>query len=153
MPAIDSQIIIQAPLATVWELAQDVEKFPEIMPDLDKVTIRERQVTSSNTTRVVSDWEGRIAKFNRKVRWTEEDIWNSENHTCHFLQLLGDFNEYRGDWTFHEEGNATLVKLHIDYRFEIPLIGALVQKVVQNLLQDNSNGMLAALKTEAEKRV
>ena len=152
MPSVDSDIQINAPLAQVWALAQDVEKFPEIMPDLDAVRVLERAEPSGATTRVITEWKGRIAKFNRKVTWTEEDIWNSENYTCHFWQLNGDFNEYRGDWTFREEQGGTAMEIHIDYRFEIPLIGALMQKVVQNLLQDNSDRMLKALKTEAEKR-
>lgn len=152
MPSVDSEITIKAPLAVVWELAQDVENFPEIMPDLDAVRILEREERTPVTTRVVTEWNGRIAKFNRKVNWTEEDVWNSETHSCHFWQLLGDFNEYRGEWTFHDENGATAIKLHIDYRFEIPLVGALMQKVVQNLLQDNSDRMLQALKTESERR-
>ena len=152
MPQIESTILIEAPLEAVWELAQDVEKFPEIMPDLDAVKIHEREITSASTTRVVSEWNGRIAKFNRRVNWTEEDIWNSEERTCHFWQLRGDFNEYQGDWKFSDENGATQAKLNITYRFEIPLVGALMQKVVQNLLQDNSDRMLQALKTESERR-
>jgi len=153
MPKIESEITIQAPLDIVWELAQDVEKLPDIMPDLEKVRVLERKIETPVTTRVVTDWKGRIKQFNRKIEWTEEDIWNSEQHTCHFWQLRGDFTEYRGEWGFQDVDGATRAYLIVEYKFEIPLIGAMMQKVVQKLMRDNSDTMLQALQQEAERRV
>ena len=66
MPTINSEIIIQAPLLAVWEIAQDVENLPGIMPDLDEVKILEDEKTSSATRRTVTQWTGRIKQFNRK---------------------------------------------------------------------------------------
>jgi ribosome-associated toxin RatA of RatAB toxin-antitoxin module len=153
MAQVDSSVTIDAPREIVWELAQDVSRFPEIMPDLDEVKVLESETVSATTRRVVSDWHGRIKKFNRKMNWTEEDIWNTDDYTCHFWQLKGDFNEYSGVWKFEEKGpNQTVMVLNLTYRFEIPLVGALMQKVVQNLLQENADNMLSALKKESEKR-
>ncbi len=154
MPQVVSKITINAPLNVVWELAQDVEKLPDIIPDLDMVRVVEREQLTPSTTRVVSQWQGRIKKFNRRMDWTEEDVWNGEDHTCHFWQLMGDFTDYRGEYQFSEaEGEgSTHVHLKIDYKFDVPLVGALMQKVVQNLLQENSDEMLQCLRTEAERR-
>ena len=152
MPIVESHITMRAPLALVWELAQDVQKFPDIMPDLDMVRVLERQVVSPVMTRVVSEWHGRIKQLNRRLNWTEEDIWNSEDHTCHFWQLMGDWNEYGGDWSFVEEDGGTAAHLKVDYRFEIPLMGAFMQKVIQKLVQQNSDEMLQCLCAEAERR-
>ncbi len=151
MQHIESTITINAPLEIVWKLAQDVEKLPDIMPDLDKILILEREQRSVDTLRVVTEWHGRITKFNRKVNWVEEDIWNNETHSCHFWQLRGDFAEYSGSWIFVDTGVGTRVDLVIDYTFEVPLIGKIIQKVVLNLMQDNSDGMLKSLKDEAER--
>lgn len=153
MPIINSQIIINAPLPLVWEIAQQVEKFPDIMPDLDSVKILEEEQTSPVTRRVVTDWNGRIKQFNRKVAWTEEDVWNYETHTCHFWQLKGDFDEYKGEWKFERDGANTRATIELEYRFDVPLLGALMGKVVQKLMQDNSDSMLKSLKTEAERQV
>ena len=153
MTQIESRISINAPLPQVWQLAQDIETLPSIMPDLDKVVILERETLTTMTRRVVSEWEGRIRQFNRRLNWTEEDIWNDEDHTCRFWQLKGDFDEYGGTWTFTPKGDtATDVHLLIDYRFEIPLIGSMMQKVVQKLMQANCDGMLGALQKEAERK-
>ena len=151
MPNIQSTIEINAPRELVWTLAQDVTKFPDIMPDLDEVKVLEES-SDGATRRTLSEWHGRIQKFNRKMTWTEEDFWDDAAHTCRFNQTKGDFDEYRGDWRFEENGEGTRVALDLDYAFNIPLIGNLMQKVVKNLIQENADNMLQALKTEAERR-
>lgn len=153
MPQVTSQVTINAALPDVWELAQDVEKFPEIMPDLDSVKILERTQPAPERTRVVTEWRGRIKQFNRSIVWTEEDIWNSQTGECHFWQLKGDFTDYRGVWKFTPKGmGQTIVDLKLEYSFEIPLIGALMKTVLQKLMQGNADMMAQSLKVEAEKR-
>ena len=152
MPQVKSNVIIQAPLALVWELAQDVESFPKIMPDLVKVEILETTQPAPTTTRTVTEWHGRIKQFNRSIVWTEEDIWNHEEKACHFWQLKGDFTDYRGVWKFGEVGNETQLDLTVEYSFDIPLVGALMKGVLQKLMQQNAAMMSSSLKTEAERR-
>jgi coenzyme Q-binding protein COQ10 len=152
MPQIESTIVMNAPLSVVWPLARDVENYPDIMPDLQSLKIIEREDKGNGTQRVVSEWKGRIKQLNRTIDWVEEDIWSDTEHTCHFWQLRGDFTEYGGDYTFTPEGDTTRVHVKVNYRFDIPLLGALMHKVIQKIMQDNSDGMLKALKTEAEKR-
>ncbi|HEX9995956.1 MAG TPA: SRPBCC family protein [Abditibacterium sp.] len=153
MPQVKNKVTINAPFETVWQLAQDVEKFPSIMPDLEKVEVLERSEPSPQTTRTVTEWNSRIKQFNRSIVWTEEDIWNRERGTCDFWQLKGDFTEYKGSWKFREVGQTTELDLSIDYAFEIPLVGALMKGVLQKLMQQNVDMMSLALKTESEKRV
>jgi len=153
MATIESEVHIKAPLEAVWELAQDVEKLPNIMPDLDKVQVLERSEPSPMTRRTITDWSGRIKQFNRKIEWTEEDIWNLEDHTCRFWQIKGDFDEYRGEYSFREENGGTTAHVVVQYRFDVPLIGALMAKVVQKLMQENSDTYLRSLRDEAERRV
>jgi ribosome-associated toxin RatA of RatAB toxin-antitoxin module len=152
MPQVKNKVTINAPFDTVWALAQDVEKFPAIMPDLEKVEILEKSEPSPQTTRTVTEWHSRIKQFNRSIVWTEEDIWNEEKGSCDFWQLKGDFTQYKGSWTFRERGNTTELDLSIDYSFEIPLVGALMKGVLQKLMQQNVDMMSTALKGEAEKR-
>jgi ribosome-associated toxin RatA of RatAB toxin-antitoxin module len=152
MPQVESTIFMRAPLPLVWELAQDVEKYPGFMPDLDGVKVLEREPVNAETTRVVSEWHARIKQMNRKIDWTEEDIWNTKDHTCHFWQMRGDFDEYKGEYSFVDEDNGTRATLKMEYRFDIPLIGAMMQKVIQKLMQDNCTSMLRALRDEAERR-
>ena len=152
MPQVTSKVTIQAPFSTVWELAQNVEKFPDIMPDLDSVKILETTHPSPDSTRTVTQWAARIKQFNRSISWTEEDIWNTSEGACHFWLLKGDFTEYKGVWKFRDLKNgATELDLVLDYGFEIPLIGALMKNVLQKLMQQNVDMMATSLQTEGER--
>lgn len=152
MPIVESTIEVYAPLDTVWKLAQDIEKYPSIMPDLDSVAIVEEEQLTPDTRRVVSEWHARIKQLNRKIDWTEEDIWNSVEHTCHFWQLRGDFDDYRGEYSFRDVNGRTAVRLQMEYKFEVPLIGRMMQKIIQKLMQDNCENMLRSLRDEAQRR-
>lgn len=155
MPLVKSEAVIEAPLQELWELAQGVEKMPEFMPDLVAVKILEDEQLSPTKRRTVSDWTARIKQFNRNVHWVEEDIWDTETYACTFEQTKGDYNVYRGEWKFVPvEGTGhTQALLEIEYAIEIPLLGALIQKVVKKLMQENCDMMLRCLKAEAEKEV
>lgn len=152
MPQVKNKVTINAPFEIVWALAQDVEKFPDIMPDLEKLEILEKSEPSAQTTRTITEWHTRIKQFNRSVVWTEEDIWNEEKGTCDFWQIKGDFTEYKGSWKFRERGDTTEMDLTLDYSFDIPLVGALLKGVMQKLMQQNVDMMGEAIKSEAEKR-
>ena len=152
MPKIESRIQISAPRDAVWQLAQDVEKLPDILPDLDSLEVLEREEKPGGVTRTVTSWHGRIKQFNRRIDWTEEDLWSNEEHACRFWLLKGDFNKYEGEWRFLANESGTEVVLNLEYEIIIPLVGALMGKVVKKLMQQNSDDTLAALKTEAERR-
>jgi ribosome-associated toxin RatA of RatAB toxin-antitoxin module len=152
MPRINAEANIAAPLEKVWTLAQNVEQFPDIIPDLVSVKVLESEQTSPATLRTVTEWMGRIKQFNRNVHWVEEDIWNSDERVCHFWQIRGDYETYKGTWKFEEvDASNTRALLDIEYSFNIPLLGPLIQKVAQKLMQESSDTMLACLKAEAEK--
>ena len=151
MPQVTSKVLINAPFDSVWTLAQNVEDFPRIMPDLDKVLVLEKDQTTPANLRTVTEWHARIKQFNRSIVWTEEDHWNRETGECQFWQLKGDFNEYKGSWKFSDRGDQTELDLELNYVLEIPLIGALMRTVIQKLMQANVDMMSGALKTEGER--
>ena len=151
MPRVKTENIIDAPVEEVWKMAQDVEKMPEYMSDLVWVKVLEEEQRSPMTRRTVTEWMGRIKQFNRNIHWVEEDIWNDEEKVCHFWQIRGDYADYRGTWKFVAQGESTQALLEIDYLIDIPLLGALMQKVVKKLMQENCDTMLRCLKAEAEK--
>ncbi len=149
MPHIENEVVIDAPLDSVYALAKDVELFPKFMPDVESVVVTER---SEDGQRTVTDWVGVASDFKLKVRWTEEDIWDDAAHTCRFHQLKGDYQSYGGLWTFTQtdEGRTRFASA-LDYELEIPLIGPLLKKVVARLMQDNTQRILDAIKARAEQ--
>ena len=145
MPTVESQIVIERPVAEVYALAQDIERFPEFMPDVESVEILE-----DDPLRRVSHWTSAVKEFNRTIEWTEEDYWDDAAHVCTFAQREGDFSEYSGRWEFVEVPEGTDVRLQVQYDYAIPLIGALIKNLLRKKMQQNTDAMLAALKEEAE---
>ena len=145
MPTVESEIVIECPVAEVYALAQDIERFPEFMADVQSVEILE-----DDPPRRVSRWTGVIKEFNRTVEWTEEDYWDDAAHLCTFTQLEGDFSEYSGRWEFVEVPEGTRMRLEVNYEYDVPLIGALIKNLLRKKMQQNTDDMLTALKEEAE---
>lgn len=145
MPIVKVGRRIQAPVSVVYSLAKDVERFPEIMPDVESV-----EVLSREGNRTVTRWVGIIRQFNRKLKWEERDEWNDDDRTCVFEQTEGDFTVYQGSWRFAEEDGATAAELAIEFELHVPLVGSLIRSVVAKLMKANCEGMLAALATAAE---
>ncbi len=145
MPELTSEIQISAPVEVVYELAQNIEAFPEYMPDIKEVTILER-----NGSELVSRWGSYVKEFARTVKWIEKDHWDDEKRICTFSQVEGDFTEYEGEWYFEADGEGSKMRLIVRYELNLPLIGALIQGLLKKKVQENSDNMLAALKEKAE---
>lgn len=146
MATVESRIVINAPVERVYQIARDIERFPEFMDDVVEVTILEQ-----TPERQVSRWVGLIEEFKRTLEWTEEDFWNEEERSCEFRMLEGDFSAYGGTWRFAEDEEGTLATLVVEYEYNVPLIGALIKKLLHKKVQANCDNMLAAIKAEAEK--
>jgi len=145
MPTVSSQISIAAPVDRVYAIARDIERFPEFMEDVEDVKILEQ-----TPERQVSRWASTIKEFNRTITWTEVDYWDDAAHRCRWEQTEGDFTSYSGTWEFEPSDGGTIAKLVIDYEYNVPLIGPLIQGLVKKKMQANVESMLAAIKKEAE---
>jgi coenzyme Q-binding protein COQ10 len=153
MATIESKISIDAPVDRVYEIAMDVESFPSFMPDVESVVVTEREEKGDGKIRTVTKWVGLVPEFKQKVRWIEEDIWDSDSRTCEFKQISGDYQVYEGLWKFSTEADAaTLFYSTLTYDLEIPLIGPLLKRIVAKKMQDNIDKILSAIKGRAEAK-
>ncbi|MFN3649601.1 MAG: type II toxin-antitoxin system RatA family toxin [Armatimonadota bacterium] len=147
MPTIRNVISIAAPPDAVYAIARDVERFPDFMPDVQRITVLER---SDDGTRQVVEWVGTVPSFRLTVKWTEEDLWDDAERTCRFRQVRGDFSAYEGEWLFEPEEGGTRFTSEVRYEMEIPTIGPLIKGVVRKIMSDNVDRLQAALKRRAE---
>ncbi|MGC8863631.1 MAG: type II toxin-antitoxin system RatA family toxin [Armatimonadota bacterium] len=147
MPEVKSSVEINGPIDKVYALAKDVESFPEFMPDVKSVTVLER---SDDGRRTVTEWVGIVKEFRTTVRWTEEDIWDDDAHTCTFKLVKGDYSRYSGRWTFTDLGGRTRFDSEIDFEYDIPLVGPLIKGIVAKKMKENVDNILAAIKTRVE---
>lgn len=115
------------------------------MKDVKSLTIVERE-----GNRIVSDYVGLVPKFMLKVRWQQEDIWDDEAKTCVFRQVKGDYDELDGKWWFEEENGGTRFNSTLNYVYNVPTLGPLVKKVIHNIVIENMDNILEAIKKRAE---
>ncbi|HEV3086559.1 MAG TPA: aromatase/cyclase [Candidatus Elarobacter sp.] len=146
MPYVECSIEVAAPAATVYELAKEQERFPEFMPDVETVVVLER-----HPDRVITRWKTLVE--DAPIEWTEEDRFDDERLRIDYALIEGDLDTFEGAWTFEQDGLTTRVVLGVDYDFGVPTLAELIGPTLEKKVRENSEMMLAALKTEAEARV
>jgi ribosome-associated toxin RatA of RatAB toxin-antitoxin module len=146
MPTVETSILINAPLETVYAIAKDNESYPTYMKDVQSVTLVER-----DGNRVVADWVGLISQFLLKVRWRQEEVWDDATHSSTFRQLEGDYDSMAGTWSFTEENGGTRFSQHLDYEYNVPTLGPLVKKVIYNVVVKNLYNVGEAIQKRAER--
>lgn len=143
MAQVMATTIIRAPLADVYRVAKDVEKFPEFMPDVQSIRVLDR-----SGSRLTVEWIGIMQ--GRKIRWVEEETWDDASHRSAFRLVEGDFSKFEGSWSFEAVPEGTQTSLVLDYEMELPLAGALLANLLKVLVRKNLESMLASLKGQLE---
>jgi len=146
MPYVECAIDVAAPAASVYELAKEQERFPEFMPDVETVVVLER-----HPDRVITRWKTLVE--DAPIEWTEEDRFDDAALRIDYALIEGDLDTFQGAWTFEQDGTTTRVVLGVEYDFGVPTLAELIGPTLEKKVRENSEMMLAALKSEAESRV
>jgi ribosome-associated toxin RatA of RatAB toxin-antitoxin module len=146
VPFIEAEIVVDAPVRDVYELAKDQERFPEFMPDVETVRVLERRPDS-----ILTRWKTLVE--DAPIEWTEEDRFDDAATRIDYKLLEGDLEKFEGSWTFEERDGMTFVKLGIEYDFGVPTLAELIGPTLAKKVRENADMMLAGLKKEAESRV
>jgi len=143
VPFVESTIVVRAPARSVYELAKDQERFPEFMPDVELVTVMER-----DGERIISRWKTLVEEA--PIEWIEEDRFDDARLRVDYKLLEGDLDTFEGSWAFDERDGETHVRLAVTYDFGVPTLAELIGPTLHKKVQENSEMMLAALKRKAE---
>lgn len=143
MPYVESTIEIAAPRRKIYELAKDMERYPDFMPDVESVKILSR---NGNTT--TTRWKTLVEEA--PIEWTEEDVFDDANTRIDYRLIEGDLDKFEGAWTFEERDGKTFVRLGVDYDFGVPSLSELIGPILRKKVEENSLMMLRALKEECE---
>ena len=144
MPYVETAIDIAAPARAIYELAKDMERYPEFMPDVEVVKVLKRE---GNTT--TTRWKTLVEEA--PIEWTEVDVFDDARNRIDYRLIEGDLDKFEGAWTFEESDGVTHVVLGVDYDFGVPTLAELIGPTLQKKVEENSLMMLTALKTRAEK--
>lgn len=145
MPIIEVRRVLAAPVTRVVEIAKAVEDYPQFMPDVKSVKVLESQ-DDGRLQKVA--WVGLIRQFNREIKWVQEDHWVSP-HRVEFRQVEGDYDKMEGYWEFVDADGKTEFTNVLDYEYRVPLLGALVSRVVEFLVRQNLESIMDGIEKRA----
>jgi len=143
MPFVETSIIIKGDKKAVYEVAKDMEQFPEFMPDVESVRIVQR--TEKGT---ITEWTSNID--GAPINWKELDEFDDERLCIRYKLIEGDLDKFEGEWTFSEVPEGTYVKLTINYDLGIPELEEIVGPILKEKVLRNAQKMLEAIKEKVE---
>jgi ribosome-associated toxin RatA of RatAB toxin-antitoxin module len=143
MVYVERSIVILGPIQAVYELAKDMERYPEFMPDVESVRVIERE-----SHRTVTEWETSVD--GTPILWTEEDRFHDDKFLIEYQLIEGDLDKFEGEWRFVESKGGTEVTLTVDYDFGIPELTNLIGPTLQQKVGENSEMMLQGMKRRIE---
>ncbi len=149
MGVVTSEIDVAVDPLTAFRIAREVEKYPDFMPDVDDVRVIERR--DDGYSRVAWVGHAKVASIDKKVNWTEDEWWDESALTSRFELVEGDYKHYRGDWAFTQIETGTRIRMTVDFDLGLPLIGPMIVKLLDRVMQNNIDGMLKAIKKHAER--
>ena len=144
MPYVETSIIIKSGPETVYNLACNMEKYPDYMRDVSSVIVIERK---ENQT--VTDWETNVD--GTPIYWKEIDYFDDKNLTISYKLVEGDLDKFEGQWTFKHVPEGTEVILGVDFDFGIPALEELIGPTLIVKVRENSLMMLEGMKKAIEE--
>lgn len=144
MGYVEKTIEIQAPAKVVYELAKDMESYPDFMPDVESVRVVSREGNST-----ITEWETSVD--GTPILWTEKDIFHDHSLTIDYQLIEGDLDQFEGRWTFVQQDENCLVTLTVQYDFGIPELTKLIGPTLETKVGENSSMMLEGMKAKIEQ--
>ncbi|MEO8438697.1 MAG: SRPBCC family protein [Spartobacteria bacterium] len=142
-----NSIIIQAPLAAIFETAADLEQWPRILPHYRYIRFLSRRPERSIV-------EMAALRSGIPISWTSEYIVDSERMELRFLHLKAFTRGMKVVWTFKETPAGVLVEIMHVLRFRIGALAPIAEPIIGNFfIHHVANQTLRALKAHMEKNV
>ncbi len=138
------EIEINANQDTVFQVMLDLERFPEFMEDVKRITILEK-----DGNRKVSEWEAEIDGL--VFKWQEEDIYYPQDYKLTYKLIKGDLDKFEGYWEIIRlSDNKSKLVLFLDFDLNIPTLKSLIMPTIKFKVKKNLALMLRAIKSRAE---
>lgn len=145
MPFIEVSKEMAASPDDVYQVAKDMEAYPNFMKSVVKITTLE-----SGEGYTITKWDTRLQ--GRPVVWTERDEFDDIARRIDYKLVAGDLKKFGGAWTFEQVGNNTLVKLTVDFELGIPMFASLLNPIAVITVRSNLEAMLSGMKQQVEGR-
>jgi len=138
------EIEINAKQDIVFKVMLDLEKFPEFMEDVKKITILQHEGDKR-----ISEWEAEIDGL--LFKWQEEDIYYPQEYRLTYKLIKGDLDKFEGYWEVIKLGdNKSKLIIFLNFDLNIPTLKSLIMPTIKFKVKKNLALMLKAIKSRAE---
>ena len=128
MPTVLKSVLVPRPARTMFDLVDDVERYPEFLPWCSSAQVSER-TEAITRARIDIDYHGLASHFstmNRKDAPRSMDL--------EFVE--GPFDAFKGRWTFAALGaDGCRVEFALDYAFSNAAMAALLGPVFGHIIE------------------
>ena len=139
---IDISRHLRRPAREAFAVVEDVERFPDFMPNVNSITLLEAQ-----GPRKVAAWS--ISIDDAPLDWVQRGMYDLQGVWFQFRALEGVFDRFDGYWQVAAEEDGSRVTFELTYEIGLPEIEEIVAPLLRERLIENAESMLAAI----EKRV
>jgi coenzyme Q-binding protein COQ10 len=138
------EIEINANQDIVFKVMLDLEKFPEFMEDVKKITILQDEGNKR-----ISEWEAEIDGL--LFKWQEEDIYYPQQYKLTYKLIKGDLDKFEGYWEIIKlNDNKSKLVIFLSFDLNIPTLKSLIMPTIKFKVKKNLALMLKAIKSRAE---
>jgi ribosome-associated toxin RatA of RatAB toxin-antitoxin module len=138
------EIEINANQDIVFKVMLDLEKFPEFMEDVKKITILQDEGNKR-----ISEWEAEIDGL--LFKWQEEDIYYPQEYKLTYKLIKGDLDKFEGYWEIIKlNDNKSKLVIFLSFDLNIPTLKSLIMPTIKFKVKKNLALMLKAIKSRAE---
>ncbi|MCK8817651.1 SRPBCC family protein [Natroniella sulfidigena] len=143
MPTVKESIVVQGDIEQAYQLAKDMESYPDFMPNVINVDLV-KEAKNETITSWITEVDG------KKICWKERDIFNDAEYEIIYQQLSGDLKEFNGRWKLESLAQGTKISLTVNFEFGIPMLSSLLHPILKKKVANNSRSMLEAIKKQIE---
>jgi len=138
------EIEINANQDILFKVMLDLEKFPEFMEDVKKITILQNEGNKR-----ISEWEAEIDGL--LFKWQEEDIYYPQEYKLTYKLIKGDLDKFEGYWEIIKlNDNKSKLVIFLSFDLNIPTLKSLIMPTIKFKVKKNLALMLKAIKSRAE---
>jgi ribosome-associated toxin RatA of RatAB toxin-antitoxin module len=139
-----NSIIMYAPKLAIFEIAADLELWPQILPHYRYIRFLER---SPNRNLVVMA----ARRSGIPISWTSEQIIDRNRIEIHFHHLKAFTRGMRVVWTFDERLDGVLVTILHDLNFRVKILAPIADRIIGDFFIGNiANKTLRCIKQYVE---
>ena len=148
MQIIEKDIIIQAPLEKVLEIMTDIERYPQIVPNIEKVNVLS---FTPEDNKLHAEIHSYAAVLRKNIISVHEIVYDLENLSLKFQQTNGMIDDFRGHRQLVIEDDGVRFYSRVEFNLGNGFLAKMAGGMLKGVVEQNIEQLLGSVKTAAEQ--